>query len=299
MSAGLDSIVRRVLLEGENPDSIEADPAQKHMYQTVLDRIAEDKSGLSLISQSVGEQALFVAVAICIARNETKIGTSDTYMLGTGRGSMPVFDIYKSRDVETLASYVGQKSGIASVEIDDQGNRWMDPSVGVTQLKFSNIATPEMMQMRSALGIEEPEDLQNPAKAVIATAVYLHVLYQKAISLGYSTGKPGFSKSSRVPEGWKSTDNAALDLAIAAYNSNPKKVLRNFCGDPEGTGKMTPCEELDSPDNIIPNYIPYYEGSELRSDGGKQDQPIGTLRYITSVAKSLPAVFAKVRAAIG
>jgi hypothetical protein len=247
-----------------------------------------------VISSNVADQRLFIAVAICIAGNESVFGTSDAYMKGTGR--MPTemggetTDVFKSRDVETFISYTGSLSGYKVPGTD--------PSIGVTQIRFSNLATPEMERMKSQLGIEEPEDMQNPAKAIIATAAYLYTLYEKAQDLGYSTRQPGVNVSKYVPEGWKSTGNAALDLAIAAYNSNPDKVLITWCGnptDPNDQKKACDISGATKGVDVAKNYIPYYEGDQPR-EGGGQDQPKGTLRYITSISTRLPRVTPRVMA---
>jgi len=285
MRPQLRDIVRSVLLEaGGDP----YDPK----YVSIMEEIASYKGKLSVISSNIAEQRLFIAVAICIAGNESVFGTSDAYMKGTGR--MPsemggeTTDVYKSRDVETFLSYAGEKTS--------HSIPFLDPTIGLTQIRFSNLATPEMQSMKSQLGIKEPEDMQNPAKSIIATAAYLHTLYVKAQDLGYSTRVPGVNVSKYVPEGWKSTGNAALDLAIASYNSNPDRVLVKWCGNPTDPNDQKMACDISGATkgvDVAKNYIPYLEGDQPR-EGGGQDQPRGTLRYISVISARLPRVLSRV-----
>ena len=147
-----------------------------------------------------------------------------------------------------------------------------DMSIGPTQIKYGMHFGPgaELAAYGSQVGITDAASLSGYPKAIMATIGVLSNLYQKAIKLGY-TNEPGISSKA-----YKSTGNAALDLAIIGYNMGPTKMT-NYCGKED---IKKPCAP-GSPD-IVKNYIPNFSSSPTVVMGN-----ITSFGYIGEVSSEL------------
>lgn len=272
-SSTLHRIVRRVLQESEDASRKVATPIVDGKIGgiSIADVIA-NKTALNVVSQDPDDQATLIAAAISISGNESQFaGQSQTYLTGRGRGML------KGRDIEAaIATYVP----------------FADPSIGPTQMKYSNV-TP---QAASAVGVTRPLDLLDSTKAILVTAISLSRLYSRAQEVGYQTFMYG--QNPRAKE-FRSTGNAALDLAIAAYNGDPDRVINKFCINPKNpTGPRHICGStgIKMSDEVVdPNYIPAYESGERPSPETDAQVYKNTAEYVARVAADLPRIRTAVR----
>lgn len=104
-------------------------------------------------------------------------------------------------------------------------------------------------------------DLNTPEGALSAVYKILKKNYEKAISVGYSKTSPSSNFS-------KGTGNAALDLAIMAYNSGSGKIMK-YC-DVQGSNLKRDCsfagksieisgKKYSVKKSVSPNYLPNYK----------------------------------------
>jgi hypothetical protein len=141
-------------------------------------------------------------------------------------------------------------------------------------------------------------------KAVLAAAIYLSDLYTRAKALGYSTDKPG--QRSGVKKGvFTSTGNAALDLAIAAYNGDPDRVLTRYyiapgkeIGTRQREGDQAPNSKLDK------DYIPAFHGGDAEPTDAEiqaTDAQVfrNTADYVSHVAEKFPEIHYNVKRIMG
>ena len=171
-------------------------------------------------------------------------------------------------------SYIGTTTGYGK-DISK-----LDPSVGPTQIKMNTISGPEFEKIKQRLGITSAFSLKDISKAIILTATILKKYYDTAAGLGYSRNDLGVNKN--FPEvSWKSTGNAALDLALAAYNAGSGRVLKKWCGAP---GNTKPCESMPPGTPQYKNYIPRYVSDDAPPNSS------GTLGYIRNVSLRLSSI---------
>lgn len=227
------------------------------VWVTIIAKLTSFDNDLSLISADRNEMFLFLAAAIAVSGNESSFGKGATYLRGKNRTPL------HANPAQKVLSDIG-----------------FDVSVGPTQTRMSNIAGPEFDEVKRRLGVSNASDLDDIAKAVIITAKYLKKNYDIAKSLGYSTDQPGINENN--PQiNWKSTGNAALDLALCSYNGNPALVLRKWCG---SKGNVKPCADMPTGTPQYKNYIPRYMPEDA------PDESWGTLGYINNVAVRLDRI---------
>ena len=285
MPFNLSTIVRQAIL-AEGADGAED-------YQGIqLAQLLSKPRALERISYDKEDQAILLAAAIGISGNESLFNKSVTYLTGKGRS------VLKSRDVQAFMSSV--------IPSKFEGGD-ADPSIGPTQIKYGNVSP----SARAAIGIESPQDLIDVYKAILATAIHLSDLYDKAKDLGYSIILPGQNpRSIREDEAFVSTGNAALDLAIAAYNGRPEKVLNRFCFDkrlppntPEHEKIMSVrviCgtqRDIPGKEEVDTNYIPSYTSGQPVV-GTDAQVTKNTVAYVSKIAKIYPTILTNVRKAM-
>lgn len=261
-----EQLLRQVIRE-----SVEADKAAESNLSYIIRMLGEHKQFVTeILGTDRNKRATLIAAAISIGYRETGLGTSNAYNYGLGRGEGILFPLY-SRYVQNYIT----THPLFSL---------LDPSVGVTQTQISKFDKSEDM-MRVAAHLDKGRrflsgwDLDDPFTAILATAAHLEGLYDKAVSIGYSTTQPGVggTREDGTPRVWTSTGNAALDLAITAYNSGDGWIS-NYCGEGWKKEKCSPGDP-----RIIDNYIPYV-GDKTRN----------TMFYVTAVAGLLPGLITKV-----
>ena len=132
-----------------------------------------------------------------------------------------------------------------------------DASIGATQVKYGENFGPgsALAGYGAQVGISGAASLSEYPKAIMATIGMLTKLYQKATSIGY-TAEPGVASKP-----YKSTGNAALDIALIGYNMGPNKIT-NYCG--AGTLKKA-CAPGAA--DVVKNYIPSLADGSLTSLG--------------------------------
>jgi hypothetical protein len=278
----LRDIARRLILnEAPSPSSPAVAHGKADRYGNVLiDSLLKNRDALKSVARDPGDQALIIAAAIGISGNESRFDKeSKTYLSGMGRGFL------NARDTEIAVSkYVP----------------FADPSIGPAQMQYSRVTD----DVKKTLGIQSPDDMTDNVKAVLAAAIYLSGLYTRAKALGYSTDKPG--QRSGVKKGvFTSTGNAALDLAIAAYNGDPDRVLTRYyiapgkeIGTRQREGEKLPNSKLDK------DYIPaYYGGDAEPTDAEIQATDAQVFRntadYVSHVAEKFPEIHYNVRRIMG
>lgn len=132
-----------------------------------------------------------------------------------------------------------------------------DTSVGYTQVKYGENFGPgaELAGYGKQVGISGATSLSEYPKSIMATIGMLAKLYQKATSIGY-TAEPGVASKA-----YKSTGNAALDIALIGYNMGSSKIT-NYCG---AATLKKPCPPGSA--DIVKNYIPNLVDGSLSSLG--------------------------------
>lgn len=165
---------------------------------------------------------------------------------------------YKYTDwLETLVSYASDKSGISLGPLRQY-------SVGAGQTRYSTVKKDTSQELRDRVDVDSPYDLQDDLKSMLVVIAILANYYNKAIDEGYSTLVSGSIRGSvssqSADDRFKSTGNAALDMAIVGYNSGP--------------GKIKDYEKEE-------NYIPCF-GSNCQGESG-----VSTYSYIASISKFL------------
>lgn len=183
---------------------------------------------------------VFGHVAIAISGRESSFGTNPKYQW--------------TNPLETLLSQASYYTGLGR-----------QASVGPTQIKYSTADSVLSDKTKDKIGINQPGDLSDYLKALLTTVAIVSSNYLKAKSKGYSTNRSGDISNSKNHEKansiFVSTGNAALDMAVTAYNAG-SGIIKDY-----NKGK-----------NYIPCYGPYCDNGE---------EGIATYGYVRDVAKYL------------
>lgn len=182
---------------------------------------------------------VFCYVAIAISGRESSYGEGSRYKMTDW--------------AETLISQLDWYTGVGR-----------QLSIGPTQMKYSTASEQLPDSTKQKIGISGPGDLNNTLKALLATVGILAINYNKAKSKGYSSSSPGSIRGSEnskeVNKIFVSTSNAALDMAITAYNAGAGKIIT-----------------YNKEKNYIPCFGPYCTGNPGTATYG----------YVAHVAKFL------------
>ena len=165
-------------------------------------------------------------VAIAITGRESSFGDGTKY-LATNWGETAAAELSHITGIDFTLKDLG-KAINKDLNLPNLG---ITPySIGAGQVKFpSAVKTlpPEVMQK---IGVDNPSDLSSDFKSIIVIFAMLAQSYKKAKSMGYSSNSPGSIKGATAHENakkiFKSTGNAALDIAIVAHNSGEGKVKK-------------------------------------------------------------------------
>ena len=217
--------------------SLNLDPEFVEIVITVKKLEDKIKKSLDIDSSTLG---LLLVAAISVSGRESSYGKGRRYQWTSW--------------AETLASEYGIK----------------DMSIGPTQIKYGENFGPksDLSKYGKDVDIQSPTSLSEYPKAIMATIGILSKLYKKALSLGYT------KESGKASKDFKSTGNAALDLALIGYNMGDSKVT-NYCGNDQ---IKKPCP-LNS-DNIVKNYIPNFVDGSLSSLGYVSEVSSDMLKFI-------------------
>lgn len=156
-----------------------------------------------------------------------------------------------------------------------QGPKNSTASIGPAQFNYGlNInspdANPEMKDYAQTIGVTSQDSLSDRIKSVLMVMGKLAKAYNRAKKVGYSTneesvpgaeGAKGYDfeawKKSRAVKEYKGTGNAALDMAIMAYNTGYGKIKNYKTLYPElKTSNYLPCFgegciSLSGPDSLV------------------------------------------------
>lgn len=242
----LRKMINRVLLEGVAESGVRSS-IESFGFQS---EIAESAIAVKLLQEKIQSSLKIDSKTLCLLLKAALAisGRESSY----GKGLRYTYTSW----AETLISQL-HNSSMTPASIIPKLIPSADTSIGPTQVKYgTNFGRgSELAAYGSQVGITDAASLSEYPKAIMATIGILAKLYQKAVELGY-TSEPGVSSKT-----YKSTGNAALDLAIIGYNMGPTKIT-NYCG---AQDIKKPCAP-GSPD-IVKNYIPNFAGSGITSFG--------------------------------
>ncbi len=149
----------------------------------------------------------------------------------------------------------------------------VDPSIGPSQIVYRRHFKEgePLHNFAKSIALLGPGDLYDPQKSIFGTLAIINRLYYLSRTrIKYSTTKPGVNAG---VTSFDSTGNAALDLAIASYNSGYGSASNESLGWCGKGPKKTKCTK--SSKDQVKNYIPNFRSTKA---------PITTIGYIEEVA---------------
>lgn len=175
-------------------------------------------------------------------------------------------------EIERVLSYAREKIGFDVVIPDffpGSGEGIRSYSVGVGQIKLDDAFEDEDEKYLDLIKVDSSLDLKDDLKSMLSVFGLVAKLYQLAQSSGFSKNRPGHIRgaisSEHAKRSFRSTGNAAADIAIVGYNAGKDKI-RSY----EGKEK---------------NYIPCFgKGCSIESG---VDKNFTTYNYIQSVSRNL------------
>ena len=185
------------------------------------------------------EMSFLIATAIALSERESGLGSGDRYGV-TNWAEVIAAEINKAK--KDLAG----GDDIPMPPVGPFKGKTFNTSTGQTQIKWGTIEKDLDLEYAKEIGVTRPHDLSDMTKSILAALGILTTYYKKAIDTGYSTTSPGINDSYE----WSSSRNAALDMAIAAYNGGSGKIS-NYCGFEKLKKKCKPSDP-----GWIKNYIP-------------------------------------------